>query len=179
MSSLIGKESGIFDPTKRFAFTNISDKDFVSAWGGSPITVPAGETVELPHHLANKFTDELVDAIMQGEAKMDEVEYYKNNPGAAPNSYRSPKGSSLGVPAARKFWEDQIVRELAVDEESPEIQVMRAKIKEEILADLSQEKSSEPVQVPTSLTEFAELGAPEVKEPPKPLKVKRVAKPKA
>lgn len=177
MSSLVGKDSGLFNPTLRFAFTNITEDDFVSQWGGSPIVVKAGETVELPHHLANKLTDELVDSIMIGKAKLDEVEYYKKNPGASVNSFRAP--SSLGVPAARKVWEDQIVRQLAVDEESPQIQVMRAQIKEELLADLSAEKSSAPVHVPSSLEEFSELGKEEEKKEVKPLKVKKITKPKA
>lgn len=179
MSSLLGKNDGLFNPSLRFAFTNITTEDFVSAWGGSPIIVKAGETVELNHHLANKLTDELVDKIMIGNAKLDEVTYYKNNPGTAPNAYRAP--SSLGVPAARKVWEDQIVRQLAVDEESPEIQVMRAQIKQELMADLSTEKSAEPVHVPSSLEEFSELregGEKEEKPEPPPLKIKKIRKPR-
>lgn len=169
MSYILGKDDGMFNPALRFAFTNITSEDFVSAWGGSEIRVKAGETIELPHHLANKLTDELVDKIMIGNAKLDEIEYYKNNPNTRPLEYRSP--SQLGVPAARRVWEDQIVRELEVDEESPEIQVMRAQIREEVLNDLKAESSSAPVQAPTSLSEFAELGKDksvekEAKKPP-------------
>lgn len=175
MSSLLGKNEGLFNPALRFAFTNITTEDFSSAWGGSPIVVKAGQTVELTHHLANKLTDELVDKIMIGAAKLDEVTYYKNNPNTAPNVYRAP--SSLGVPAARKVWEDQIVRPLAVDEESPEIQVMRAQIKEELMADLSAETAKGGPAIPTSLEEFAELkeGAP-VESPKEkaPLRLKRI-----
>lgn len=155
MSSILGKDEGLYNPALRFAFTNITMEDFTSAWGGSPIIVKAGETIELPHHLADKLTDQLVDQIMIGEAKLNEVEYYKSHPGTRINDYRAP--SMLGVPAARKVWEDQIVRELAVDEESPQLQVMRAQIKEELLADLNAETSTAPVPVPTSIEEFAEL----------------------
>lgn len=179
MAHILGKTDGLFNPTLRFAFTNITGDVFTSAWGGSPIVVQPGETIELPHHLANKLTDELVDKIIQGEAKLDEVTYYKNNPGAAPNSYRSPKGMNLGVPAARRVFEDQIVRQMDVDEEAPEMQVFRAKIREELMADLSTETSREPVKVPTSLDDFAELGKETPKEEPKPLKIKRIRKPKA
>jgi len=170
MSSLIGKEEGLYNPTLRFAFTNITTEDFHTSWGGNPIVVKAGETVELPHHLADKFTDQLVDQIMIGEAKLDEVKYYQENRNAAPNTYRAP--NMLGVPAARKVWEDKIVRQLAVDEESPQMQVMRAQIREQLESDLKAETSTAPVQAPTSLSEFAELGSggkpkePETKEAP-------------
>lgn len=105
---------------------------------------------------------------MIGDAKLDEVT--KNQP-----YYRSPKGSSLGVPAARKVWEDQIVRELQVDEESPEIQVMRAKIREEVLADLKREPAKTEIQLP-SMTEFAEIKEGSIKEVPR---VKRAYKVRA
>lgn len=161
MSHLVGRSDGLFNPLRRFAFTNITEDVFISHWDGQPITVQAGQTVELTHHLANKLTDELVDKIMIGEAKLDEVT--KNQP-----YYRSPKGSSLGVPAARKVWEDQIVRELQVDEESPEIQTMRAKIREEVLSDLKREPAKAEIQLP-SMTEFAEIGqgAPVAEKPVK------------
>lgn len=172
MSSLIEKTPSLFNPALRFAFTNITTEDLVSAWNGSPIIVKAGQTVELPHHLANKLTDELVDKIMLGKAKLDEITYYKNNPNTAPNHYRA--NSQLGVPAARKVWEDQIVRELKVDEESPEIQILRSQIKEELQRDMAQETSSDPVHVPSSLGEFSELGKAEEKAPKKPLKLREV-----
>lgn len=149
------KNEGLFDPSRRFAFTNITKEDFVSAWGGAPIVIKAGDTVELSHHLANKLVDELVDKIMIGDAKMNEVEYYKANPNTTPNSYRAP--SSLGVPLARKEWEDKIVRELAVDEESPEIAVIRAEVKQEILRDMSKENAAAAIPVPTTVSEFADL----------------------
>lgn len=172
MSQLLQKNQGLFDPSKRFAFTNITTEDFVSAWNGSPITIKAGVTVELPHHLANKLTDELVDKIIIGDAKLDEVT--KSQP-----YYRSPIGMSLGVPAARKVWEDQIVRELAVDEESPQVQVMRAELRAELEAELTKQPSREPIPVPTSLSEFSELsndGTTQAEAPKKPLRVKEIKK---
>jgi len=47
----------------------------------------------------------------------------------------------LGVPAARKVWEDKICRVLEVDEESPQVQVMRSQIREELMKDLKAEPS--------------------------------------
>ena len=122
---------GLFNPLARYAFTNITDEDFTSKWDGQVIgPIKPRQTIELPHHLAVKLTKEMVDSIMIGKAKLDEVSV--NQP-----YYRSPQGSAIGVPAARKVWEDQILRELQVDEESPEIQVMRAKIREELIEDMS------------------------------------------
>ena len=156
--------NGVYDPSRRFAFTNITEEPFTSHWDSRPITVPKGATVELPHHLAVKMTTELVDKIMMDEAKLDEVQ--KNEP-----FYRSPKGMSVGVPAARKPWEDKILRELALDEESPAVQVMRTQIREELMRDMSQKPASGPVVPPASMNEFAELGKEEPKPEPKPLKV--------
>ncbi len=179
MSNLVGKSQGLYDPTKRYAFTNILSEDFVSAWGGAPIVVKAGQTIELQQYLANKLTDEMVDKIMIGNAKLDEVEYYKKNPNTAPNMYRA--ASSLGVPAARKVWEDKIVRELAVDEESPQIQVMRAELKAELEASLQAQPTKGSPVIPTDLKEFSELdqtGATATKPTPAPLKVKVLGRPK-
>ena len=180
MSSIVGKDQGLFDPSKKYAFTNITTEPLESAWGGQPINIPAGETVELPQHLADKLVDELVDRIMIGAAKLDEVEFYKKNPGAALQSYHSNLGMNLGVPAARKVWEDQIVKELGPEEETPQMQIERAAIRDELLANLSAEVSSEPPPVPTSLEEFSELkNTPEEAPKKAPLKVKKIAKAKA
>lgn len=171
---------GLFRPDLRFAFTNITDEDFTSYWSGQPIVVKAGKTVELSHHLAVKLTRELVDKIIMGEAKLDETEYYKNNPNTAPNMYRSPKGISLGIPAVRKPWEEKICRLLKSDEESPDIVEMRAKLKEELLNNANGEPSREPVPVPVTTESgklpgvFADLDKKEPSAPKKPLKVKEL-----
>ncbi len=167
MSSFLDVKEGLYDPSKRFAFTNITDEPFVSAWDGQPITVQPSQTIELTHHLAVKFTGELVDKIMIGSAKMDELQ--KNQP-----YFRSPHGSSLGVPAARKVWEDQILRELQVDEESPEIQIMRAKIREEVMNDMKAEPASKEIHATQGIEEFADVRKVEVRVAKKPLKVKTI-----
>lgn len=164
---------GLYNPMLRFAFTNITEEDFVSVWDGNPITVKPGESIEVPQYLAVKFTGELVDKIMISAVKLDEVEYYKRNPGQIPNSYRG--ASSLGVPRARQEWEEKICRQLEVDEESPQMQIMRAQIKAELEADLNKETNRDPVPVPTSLEEFADLDKKDAAAPKEPLKV---AKPK-
>lgn len=157
MSGLLEKGEGMYNPLWKFAFTNITEEDFTSKWNGDPIVVKAGQTVTLPHHLADKMTDELVNKIMTTAIKANEVKYYKDNPNTAPNFYRAP--SSLGVPAARKVWEDQIVRRLAVNEESPEMQVMRAEMREQLEADMAKTKSNKPPVAPKGVEEFAEIKA--------------------
>lgn len=178
LQDLLYIRQGIYNPMLKFAFTNITEEEFVSAWGGEPIKIPAGLTVELPHHLAAKLTKELVDKIMIGNAKLNEIEFYKNNPNVQMNTYRA--ASSLGVPAARKVWEDKIVHLMAPDEESPQTQLMRIKIKEELMRDLKAEPSSgSPLDNAPKLSEFADLGAhkEEVQEKA-PMKLKTTKTPK-
>lgn len=109
----------------------------------------------------------MVDQIMQGEAKMDEVAYYERNQNAAPNTYRSPKGLSMGIPAARKVWEDQIIKQLPTEQDTVEFELMRQEFMEEIERDSNAKPSTEPVKVPAAMlsgndnaqlpAEFAEL----------------------
>jgi hypothetical protein len=172
---------GIYNPLLKFSFTNITEVPFEIKWNGEIVTVlKGGETVELPHYLAVVATKNLVDSIMIGNAKLDEITYYKNNPNTQPNMYRA--SSALGVPAARKVWEDQICRLMEVDEESPQVQVMRATIKAELMADLgAQPSQGSPLEnAPKSLSEFADLTAPKTDETPKQskIKVKKVKTPK-
>jgi hypothetical protein len=170
MKSFLDVE-GVFDPSLRFAFTNITGEDFISAWGGSPIVVKAGETVELPHHLAIKLTGELVDKIMTQEIKEEESK-------VGTPYYRSPRGSSIGVPSARKVYEDKILRKLAPDEESVQAQLMRAKLKAELLADMEKKEGVATEPMPSSINEFAQIkrqgDKSDIKEVKSPLKVKKL-----
>lgn len=172
---------GLYNPLLKFAFTNITETPFDIIWDGKIVTtLKAGETVELNHYLAVACTKRLVDLIMIGNANLTELEYYKNNPNTQPNMYRSP--SSLGVPAARKVWEDQICRLMEVDEESPQVQIMRATIREELMKDMSAQPSQgSPLEnAPTRVEDFADLTAPKKEGEMKqsPIKVKKVATPK-
>lgn len=181
LQSLLYIRQGIYNPLLRFSFTNITEEEFISAWNSEPIKIPAGVTVELTHHLAAKLTRELVDKIMIGNAKINEIEFYKNNPNVQMNTYRA--SSSLGVPGARKIWEDQICRLLAPDEESPQTQLMRIKIREELMRDLKAEPSSgSPLDnASISVEEFADLSNrldnKEEKIEKAPMKLKKVGRP--
>jgi hypothetical protein len=160
------KTEGLYNPSLRFAFTNITAKEFTSKWDGAPINVPAGATVELPHHLAEKLTNELVDLIMQGLAVMDDR-----------GTMSEKQGTSLGVPAMRQIWEDKIVRSLEMDEESPQLQILRSQIKAELEADLqdAQKAPASVTEINFNPTEFADLNN-EVKEKSvkKPMKMKKL-----
>lgn len=164
MSGIKSKDLGVYNAAQRYNFKNILEEDFTFNWNKEPITIKAGQTVSLPEYLADKMLDAIVDKIMITEIKTKEVEYYQKNPNTAPNFYRHP--SSLGVPAARKVWEDQIITKLAMEEGSTEAQLLRMQIKEQLETDLKMEVSTEPVQVPqsavgnfsdSSLAEFAEI----------------------
>lgn len=181
--SLIDKKEGLFDPTKRFAFTNITTEDFKSAWNSVPVIVKAGETIEISnvtpipgagHALAVLMTNQMIDQIIIGDAKLDEVT--KNQP-----YYRSPKGMSLGVPAVRDIWEKQIVRELDADEESPALQTIRKQMREEIEQGIVAKQETEPVHIPTNIGEFADLDLVNRKETVQevaPVKTKKLGRPK-
>lgn len=172
---------GLYNPTLRFAFTNITNEEFVSYWDGVPIKVPAGETIEVSnvtpipgagHAIAVKMTGEMVDKIMIDEVKLEESRV--NTP-----YYRSPKAGSLGVPAARKVWEDQILRELAPDEESPAIQSIRKQLLQE-LSNPNEKQTVEPIAIPTSIDAFAQIAENNQKIPEQPkaaAPVKRMGRP--
>ena len=153
MSSFLDPKEGMYNPLKRFAFTNITTEPFTFTWDKIPMTVKPSDTIELPHHLALHATKHLVDKIMIEGIKIEEdvMKKEKNDP-----YFRHPKGTSLGVPGARKVYEDKILRELAVDEESPQIAIMRMKIKEELMADMKSEpKSAKTIKI--AMSEFAEI----------------------
>jgi hypothetical protein len=131
----------------------------VSQWDGIPITVAPHETIEISnstpiagagHAIAIKMTGELVDKIMIGEIKEEELKH------ADVAYYRSPRGTSIGIPTARKPYEDRILKELKTDEESPSVQAMRKKLLAEISGNNEAQVESKPVQVP-SQAEFADV----------------------
>jgi hypothetical protein len=174
---------GIHTPGLRFAFTNISDVEFVSAWGGNPIPVKSGETIELSditpipgagmgHTLAQKMTTELVDRIIIGLVKADEdkVKAEKGD-----NYYRSPKSGSLGVPAMRKEWEDKILEELEPDTDSVQIRAIRNQLKETLINDAAKKEGVADEPLPKSVESFAQIDNEQREEvAKKPIKTKKI-----
>ena len=170
---------GLYDKTKRFAFTNILDEDFTSYWDGDPIVVPAHTTIELSnttpiigagHVLAVNMTKELVDKIMIEQIKIDsdEMKQKTNNPYAV-----SPKAGSLGVPMARKFWEDQILKELDPVTDPTAIKVLQKQIIKEITEGNEMKPETKPVPIP-SVDQFAEIQSKNEQITKQPVKTKKV-----
>lgn len=154
MSSDLWLREGVYNPLRRFSFTNISDEDFYIVWGKARVKVAPKETVELPHHLAVKSTTELVDKIMIGEqyAKLEKIRETR------PDYLYPPGAGMLGVPAARKPYEDKILKELPMkDDTATKLQVLR--MKEEIESDIkrSSQPSPEVETIKVSEEAFAEL----------------------
>lgn len=125
MSSHLTINEGVYKVGQRFSFTNISKEIFKSKWAGKSISVNPGESILLSdttpfpgagmgHCLAVKLTTELTNLIMMGEVKAEESKM--KTPYA-----RSPKGALLGVPEARKPYEDKILKDLGA--ESDEIKL--------------------------------------------------------
>lgn len=137
-------ERGMYDPLKRYGFKNITEEPFTFTWNSNPITVKPGVEIELPEHLAITATHKLVDQIMNKIAHEDTERLRKE---LKDHAARSPLGIAVGVPSARKPWEDKVLRELKLDEQSPEIQVLRAQTKDRIINDITNsQKASEPIE---------------------------------
>lgn len=140
--SYLTVKEGMYDPLRRFAVKNITDHDFTFTWNKKPITIKKGTAVELPHHLAVLATTRMVDEIMIAEAREDEM----NNPKNSNPMWHSPKGLSMGIPDARKKYEDEIISELPpIDENNPQYTIITSAKAEEIMNDLKAEMSK-PVE---------------------------------
>ena len=174
MRSKLEIEKGIYDPTRRFAFTNIHNEPFDVQWDGKNLgTVQPGQTIELPHHLAVKCTCELVDRIMIEETKADEALH------TSTAYYRSPKASRLGVPMARKPYEDKILKEIEIDPTTPQFKILASQAVEEIKRDLNAESSAAITSMAVPMDALAPLSPtmkdnieefPGLKKPGRPAK---------
>lgn len=137
------EDRGMYNPLKRYGFKNITDEAFTFSWNDNPITVPPGVEIELPEHLAITATHKLVDQIMQKEIHAEEEKMRRETRDAY---WKSPRGISMAVPTARKPYESKVLRELQIDERSPQFQVLRSQIKEQILGDLANgQKAPDPL----------------------------------
>jgi len=133
--SFLSKEDTIFTAGKRFSFTNITNEDFESKWGGVPIVVPPHKTIEISdrvpfigagmgENLALKFTRELVDKILLGQVN--------EMPATTPmeEKKRSNVAAGMRVPFQRQKLEDQILKELEPEDEAGLRYLGEAKIRE-------------------------------------------------
>lgn len=143
MTSNLTKKEGIYDPTKRGAFTNIDDQDFVGVWNGEGITIKPGQTVTLPEHLAIKFTCELVDRVMVKD------EMAKFVPSAKWPTYEESERTMVGIPAARAPYEARVLKWLDRKDDSPEMQLLRMQAFEQIKHDFTQNIETRPPSAPS------------------------------
>lgn len=148
--SFFDKEAGLFNPSRWFAFTNITNEKFVSAWDKEPIIVEANETIKVPEYLAKKLSTELIDKILIGNAKADEMKV--NQP-----YYRSPLGMNLAVPAIRDQWEAKMLVELPKGEVPGGLQIIRTKLRQELEADMAKQPGVATESAPVAFEEFAAL----------------------
>lgn len=155
MSSFLDKKDGMFDPLKRYAFTNIDNEDYVFQWGGIKTMVEPGETIELPEYLALHATRGLVDKLMQQKSHNETLEKQKINP-----MYLAPQGAGfMGVPMQRKPYEDRILKEIPMDKTTDRtLDIKRQKVKEQLLADLSAQPSALGSLPTATMDEFVEVG---------------------
>lgn len=118
---------GMYNPALRFAFTNVLDKDFVSGWNSNPYIIKPNSTVKVPHHLAVKFTKEIVDILMDEDKK----------------------GLQKAVPAVRKAYEDRVLKFLP-PENAQELEIIKNDFVQQIRNDASRLPGvpDEPVQPP-------------------------------
>ncbi len=101
-------------------------------------------------------THKLVDQIM-GKLAQEDTERLRKE--MRDHTARSPLGIAMGVPSARKPYEDKILRELKIDEQSPQMQVLRAQVKDQIISDITNgQKPPEPIE--TAISGLAQMGNP-------------------
>lgn len=133
MSSFLTKTDGIYDPLRRFAITNTDTEIYELKWDGRIVArLNPGDTVELPHHLAVLAAVDIADRVIMREVQADE----KLHPGTP-----SKLVSKMLVPTARKDVEDKIIKEIEVDREAPQYQILVSQKREELLADLNSENA--------------------------------------
>ena len=147
-------EQGMFDPTKRYAFTNITEELFQFGWNGVTIDVAPKETVELPQYLAYQAVNKMIDQLIMSKNKKDLDKIRETNP-----AYLTPPGAGMmGIPAYRLTFESAIVRELPPKAGADaKLDIIRAK--EQIMSDIkrSQEETKPIETIKVVQTEFSEL----------------------
>lgn len=147
--STLDKE-GLYDQTQRYKFTNIDDEEFIGMWNGKLfVTVPKGASVTLPESQAINFAKALCDRVMRKEEKAKFV------PNMREQRWEESERTRVGIPMARKPYESQILQKINQDEETPEMQVMRSQVREELMRDMSAQVNTESPKGPSSLSSLA------------------------
>lgn len=149
MSSFLTLKEGIYDPLRRFAITNIDTEVYELRWDSRVVArLQPGDTVELPQHLAVLAAVDIADRVIMREVQADE----KAHPGTP-----SKLVSKMLVPTARKEVEDKIIKEIEVDREAPQYQILVSQKREELLADLNSENAKPISTVSLSTDDLASI----------------------
>lgn len=106
----------VFDPERRFVFTNWTDEEFKGYWDKREYVFKAGDVRELPMYLAYHFCKHLIDR-----------ELHKQN-----------RDMAVADPEARRPLEEKTIREIMANEESPERVALREEIRKEVMAQIGE-----------------------------------------
>jgi hypothetical protein len=147
-------EQGMFDPTKRYSFTNITDEPFQFGWNGVNIDVAPKESIEITQYLAYQAVNKMIDQLIMAKNKKDLDKIRETNP-----AYLTPPGAGMmGIPAYRVTFENMIVKELpSKSGNDAKLDIIRAK--EAIMSDIKRSaEEPQPIEsIKVAQTEFAEL----------------------
>lgn len=185
MSSFLDVKDGIFLPAQRFSFSNITTKPFASRWGGIPVVVGPGETIEISDHtpfmgvgmghcLSVKFTKELVDNIFADKAKIIQNEGDSSHKPGDIVFNRPTVGMMAGVPEQRKIYEDQILKKLDIDEEDGSVKLLKKQMVDQLTAN-AERKEGVSYEPEKGFSEIPKGGFSEVPTTkPKAAKTKKI-----
>ena len=107
------KTPDVFNNDKQYIVTNWSKEDFTATWAGQAHTIKTGESRQFPEYLAFHLTKHFVDREMTKDGKE----------------------RLTGVEEARKEYEDKTMGELSEGMDSPAIQLLKERIRQEIEGD--------------------------------------------
>lgn len=143
-------KQGLYDNTQRYRFTNIDDEMFTGMWNGRIfVRLLPGESATLPEVYAVTFSKELATRVMLKEEKAKYIPTQN-----APTWEESQK-SRVGIPMARDPYEKRIVQKMEVGEETPEIEAMRSQMREQLLADMSAQVSTDAPSGPKAAADLS------------------------
>lgn len=147
------EERSLYDNSQRYKFTNIDDEEFVCMWNGEEITrIPAGASVTLPESQAITYAKDLCTRVMTKEERAKFV------PNMREATWEESQKTRVGLPMARDPYEKRILSKLNASDETPEIQLMKAQIKDQLLSDMSAQVSTDAPTGPKATADLSLVG---------------------
>lgn len=146
---------GLYDLTQRYRLTNIDDEKFTGRWNGRTFVVlNPGESATIPESQAINFAKEICTRVMQKEEKAKFV------PNMNEPTWEQSQRTRVGLPMARDAYEKRILQKIEAGEETPELQVMRAQMREQLLNDMSAQVSTDAPSGPKSAVDLSLVDDP-------------------